>query len=401
MRDLRYGIQHIWNTDEDLQRQCLESLVTRIRGVMDADIVARDIESLVKLGAFFVPDDLYMILHFGESIMDYQYGLYRGYRCTIAGRLAIPMEFLDGNVYGFIGYSNEDDSEPGDIDLGKVSEELSRLGEIVDMELEEDSEYKSTFIKYLYPPQFVMEKARYMFIGREEYRKAIEDGYICITDGLFDKHRLSTLGYNAVSLCGSSLTSWHKYYLSFIPHKIVIADNDRAGVKLARVCKSQLEGCIQLSFPKTKDIDDFLKTKEGIREFQGAFDYLKSVDFAFSYALTDFRSKFECTPEISKAEEPKVEEPTRFVYGNELSAESEIPQTIKQLLGRFDWFAEPQEDSVEAVSTEPMFSSSLAAPLMTSVPVSSGLSGGPSRDITSDRMHGRSAFAQLCFRNKT
>lgn len=353
MRDLRYGVQHIWATDEEMQLACLESLITQIRGVSDPDIVARDVESLVRIGAFYVPDDYYMIMHFGDSITKYEYGLYRGNQCTIAGRLAIPMEFLDGGIYGFIGYSNESD-QPSSYEVSneEISAEISKLAGVPSEETSLEEGAPTTFIKYLYPPQFVMEKARYMFIDREEYIKALKDGYICITDGVFDKHRLSSMGYNAVSLCGSNLTKWHRYYLSFIPHKIVIADNDSAGVKLARICKSQLDGCVQLSFPVTKDIDDFLKTKEGIAQFESAFSVMQDSNFAFSYSISDMASQ-EIDFSSARLSKDELEEAQksqnvrsglmddfgnrrRFMYANEISEDYKFSQDVQSILNRFD-----------------------------------------------------------------
>lgn len=362
MRDLRYGVQHIWATDEEMQLACLESLITQIRGVSDPDIVARDIESLARIGAFYVPDDYYLVMHFGDSIMKYEYGLYRGNQCTIAGRLAIPMEFLDGGIYGFIGYSNESDqSQSYEVSDSEISQEISKLTGVSseDTHMEEDT--PTTFIKYLYPPQFVMEKARYMFIGRDEYVQALKDGYICITDGIFDKHRLTSMGYNAVSLCGSNLTKWHRYYLSFIPHKIVISDNDSAGIKLARTCKSQLDGCVQLSFPGTKDIDDFLKTKEGIAQFESAFGVMQDSDFAFSYSISDMASS-EIDLTDAKLSHEEIENDTkscsirsgllddfgnkrRFLYANEIDENYEFSDDVQQLLSRFNESGESQNVS--------------------------------------------------------
>lgn len=256
--DLSLGITKIWEADEGFQTDCLRGILTQIRHHSNEGISEMHFNYLKSQGAFFVHNDDYMVEYFGESIKDANFGIYTSFgRCTLAGRLAIPIRLFDDTVLGFIGYSNK----PEDLDASAV------------------------FIKYLYPPKAIFNKGRYFYITPQEYKKAVEDGYICIVDGIFDKIILQCLGINAVSLCGSSLTQWHKYYLSFIKHKVVVADNDLAGRKLASYCKYSLPDCVEILQADAGDIDSLLRSDSALKNFMNCFEQMKQEDFILSHRL--------------------------------------------------------------------------------------------------------------------
>ena len=256
--DLSYGIRSIWEQDRDYQLACLQGILGTIRNISNGEILELHLNYLMKLGAFFVHNDDYVADHFGDHIKEPKYGVYTSEgRCFLTGRLAIPLVVFDDSVRGFVGYSKK----PDDFDPTAV------------------------FVKYLYPPKYAFNKSRYMFITPEEYKKAVEDQYVCIVDGLFDKIILQCLGINAISLCGSSLTIWHKYYLSFIKHKVVVADNDLAGRHLASYCKKALPGCIELIQAATGDIDSYIRSGEHLINIKTAIDEMKKEGFLISKRL--------------------------------------------------------------------------------------------------------------------
>lgn len=255
--NLETGIRNLWEIDEEYQLACLEGIVKNIRKIANVNIVNMHVSYLREQGAFFVHNDTYMVERFGEYIKDPALGIYRFGRCSLAGRLAIPIRYMDGTVRGFIGYS-------------KKPQDLS------------DDE---AFIKYLYPPKDAFSKARYLYITADEYKKAVNDGYICIVDGIFDKIILQCLGINAVSLCGSALTRWHTYYLQFIKHKIVVADNDVAGRNLANKCKYFLSGCVEILQADKNDIDSLLRTDVAVDEFIKCFEEMRNEGFILSHKL--------------------------------------------------------------------------------------------------------------------
>lgn len=253
--DLSYGMKSVWDTDRDYQLSCIEGIIGNVRAVEDSMIKKMHVGYLVDQGAFFVHNHDYMIKHFGESIKNIKYGLYNlDGLCSLAGRLAIPIRMFDGTVRGFIGYS----SKPRDYDPEAI------------------------FIKYLYPPKTAFNKGRFFYISRDEYVRAINDGYVCIVDGIFDKIILQCMGINAVSLCGSSLTEWHQRYLSFIRNKIVIADNDIAGRKLASYCRYKLDNCVELQQSETGDIDSLVRSEKWVKVFRDTFSTMKNEGFLVS-----------------------------------------------------------------------------------------------------------------------
>lgn len=256
--DFTTGVQNIWANEEEYQSAVLEGIIKNIRCINDKDILDLHFKYLKNQGAFFVHNNEYLPKFFGEYVKDIKYGLYTpDGRCHLAGRLAIPIRLFDNTIRGFIGYSNKPADFPDD----------------------------DGFIKYLYPPKSVFYKGRYMYLTADEFQKAVKDGYICIVDGIFDKIILQCLGINAVSLCGSSLTEWHIRYLSFIKHKIVIADNDTAGRRFSSYCRYALENCIELLQPKVKDIDEFLRNDTDVANFLNQFNDIKTEGFLLSRQL--------------------------------------------------------------------------------------------------------------------
>lgn len=257
--DFSSGIKSIWTKDREYQTECIRGILTNIRSITEDSITDLHLNYLISQGAFFVHNHEYMKQHFGQFIADSHYGVYTiNGACRLAGRLAIPIKLFDDSVCGFIGYSNKP----------------------------ETLNHEDVFVKYLYPPKDTFNKSRYFYITSNEFSKAVSDGYVCIVDGIFDKIILQCMGINAVSLCGSSLTIWHQRYLSFIKHKIVVADNDLAGRRLSSYCRYCLENCVELIQSATGDIDSLIRSCEELNKFKHAFDEMRHEGFLLSKSLT-------------------------------------------------------------------------------------------------------------------
>ena len=253
------GIKSIWEKDEKFQTGVIKAIIQDIRKISDSNLIEALFQNLKHQGVFYVPDDEYMINHFGYDITDSKYGIYYSDNiCKYALRLVFPMIFFDGSINGFIGYTNVNDIDPED----------------------------QAFIKYLYPPKMAVDKKRYMFITPEEYKKAYEEQYICVIDGLFDQKSLVTHGINACSLCGSALTEFHRIYLKPIKNIIVLADNDPAGRKLFNSIKRAFPNAVEIIQTLTWDIDDFMKTQDNINKIKKSLEDMKSESYCINHVIS-------------------------------------------------------------------------------------------------------------------
>lgn len=183
-------------------------------------------EELWKREFLYIPNDIYMLHHFGSEIAEYKYGVYREEQCNFYKRLVFPVRGFNSRVAGLGGWAN-------------------------------DSQWK-----YVYSPDTLWDKNKYFFMHPDDFRKALEDQYIIIVDGIFDAINLCRLGLHAGSLMGSNLSNWHRYYLSLFKYVIVVPDNDNAGVVLVKKLKKFRQDAIVLWQGKSKDIDDYIKSHD-------------------------------------------------------------------------------------------------------------------------------------------
>lgn len=254
--DYTNGLRRIWEEDSAEQTYFLRGILSEIRGLSDEPLEIL-LNYIIEDGMFYVPNDIYLSEMFGEEITHFSNGLYLGDECHLCYRLAMPVRLLDDTIVGFIGYSNKDDF----------------------------NEDNPAFIKYRYPPKYILQKNKYMYITRKELKKSIDDQYVCIVDGCFDQKALVANGINAVSLCGSSVTEYHRLYLNSIKHKIVIADNDNAGRKMAADIKSIWGNTVEILQDKSKDIDGYLHTIQRINEVRNTIELMKKEGFTISHYL--------------------------------------------------------------------------------------------------------------------
>lgn len=248
-------VNKIWDVDGDYQRELVQYIADNIRR-MPVDI-------LLDYKCFCVPDDSYLdYITEGRASLD-RYGLYNGDRCKYTGRFIIPLYDFMGKVCGFSGYDDGSNLSEGE-----------------------------HHVKYLYQDKLVFDKERNWLIKPEEYRKAIELGYIVLTDGVFDKLMLTHAGHPSASLLGSNLSAnYHVKYLRPIPKWIVARDQDNAGTDLYNKCKYYNKNTILLDYYSTKDIDDRLKMPDGFKKLESAFNQLKREGFTLDINIDGLNYK--------------------------------------------------------------------------------------------------------------
>ncbi len=254
--DMKFIQDAVWRVDYEFQSDVLEGFIKNVRGFSD-DLSGLAIQDLIEDKMFYVPHDNYLVEKVGPQVKESKYGLFRGEFCVLNSRLAIPLRAMDNSVLGFIGYTNQNDFH----------------------------QEETSFIKYLYPKKSLFVKSNFLYITREEYLKALREEYVCIVDGIFDKRRLQSLGINACSLCGSVLTKNQINYLQVIKNKVVIADNDEAGRKMANYCLYNLENCVEIRQPDSNDIDDYLKKPENVKRVKEVIEEMKTEGFLVSHEL--------------------------------------------------------------------------------------------------------------------
>lgn len=245
----------IWDKYSNEQSLIIRGIVKNIRGYADnlEETITRD---FIGDKMFFVPNSDLLPSVVGEWIRDSKWGIYTpDGKCKLAGRLAIPLRTLDNSVIGFVGYTKEDKDSDGD------------------------------YVKYLYPPSSVFDKSKYFYMDPSDWILAYKEQVVVIVDGIFDKRMLSMLGIPAVSLCGSDLSIYHELYLRRISRKIILHDNDAAGVKLAKTCQKKLGAIPWTIKGNFKDIDSVIATGEYNQLLLDTWNEMREGGFLLSKSL--------------------------------------------------------------------------------------------------------------------
>lgn len=243
-------VNKIWEVDEELQSMALDSFKDLYRDC--------PVDLLKEYKAFLVFNNSYLI-NITDGLAELpSYDLYYGSKCKFNERLVIPIYGFDDKVKGFVGY--DDGSK------------------LID---------KSLLVKYLYQNAIIFPKERFMLLKSSEYKQAIQENYICIVDGIFDKLTLTDNNIPATSLLGSNFSDYHREYLKFIKHWIVVADNDEAGNKLYTYCKKINPDTVRISFTNAKDIDEKLHLANGkyLSVFLKTLRKMKEEGFMLSHNI--------------------------------------------------------------------------------------------------------------------
>jgi len=230
---LEKGLDKIYNEDLATQKHYIDLICKDLRG--------RDLPIIYDLKAFYVPNNDYMIEYFGHNISNPRYDCYNynGY-CSWTHHLVIPVRDVMGKVVGFTGYNPYVSLAHSKELKTKEEEEISKL-----------SRYKES-------SKILMDKSKF-FIAPLGIRKAIEDKYIVVIDGVFDSISVANEGFNSLCILGSTVSEEVRFCLSFIETIYVAYDNDYAGIKLFNRLKTMFPNVLAIRQSKCKDIDGFIK----------------------------------------------------------------------------------------------------------------------------------------------
>lgn len=234
------GIEKIMKEDKNTQRKFLETL---------SEIRYMNVDYLLSIGCFFVPNADYLLNYFGDSCLNIEYDLYN-YEgdCKWVGHLMIPIRDLYNNVVGFTGYNP-----------------LSKL-----IENENKGEDNEVPPRYIDSSKNCFDRNKFMLIPNG-YDKFLSSDYVFVLDGVFDALTLASLGYNACSNLGTNLSDECIFLLSFPKRRYIPADNDLAGLSLLNTIQRKLPNSVSVTQMETKDIDEYVN-KFGIDKFRNKVD---------------------------------------------------------------------------------------------------------------------------------
>ena len=249
---IKNGIKNVYEKDLTSQQVYIKNICEKVRNI-DDDII-------YKFEGFFVPNDDYMKTYFGTGITQRGYDCYsEGNLCHWLGYLVFPVYNLIDEVVGLVGFNPVNK-------LKAVEEQMW------------DINY------YRLASKMIFDKGKYLFMLNGTYRKALEDGYIIITDGVFDTISFTANGLNSGALLGSVLSEEIIVMLSFIDKVYISVDNDEAGLTLERNLKRKLSNVRAIKQNRFKDADDILKSKYRnlfLKKFRENLSTRIKTDFIF------------------------------------------------------------------------------------------------------------------------
>lgn len=221
------GIERIYNEDFESQQVFIREWVKGCR--------TSPHEILFKAKAFYVPNNDYMFNYFGSDSLSSRYDIYNwDKQCIWHGNIVFPIRSVAGTIVGFAGFDPE-------IKLKKMR------GEVI-----LDNAYR-------YSVQEVFNRSHYVYMLPGVFEKSVKDGYIVITDGIFDMTTLAHFGFNSGSLLGSILTDQILMVLGFIDRLYIAYDNDNAGLELFKKLNVYFPGRVfGVNQNVEKDIDGVL-----------------------------------------------------------------------------------------------------------------------------------------------
>jgi hypothetical protein len=245
------GIDKIYKEDFATQEHYLNILYKQVRKPKDVEEENFSVpNSLFRAKAFFVPNEEYMANFFGMDAMDPIYDMYDyAGNCTWQNYIVFPIGNVAGTIVGFAGFDPL-------VKLRKQSTDDKVL----------DPYYK-------YSNATVFNRGKYLYCLDGVYEKAVKDGYLVLSDGIFDMLNLTEAGFNAGSGLGSIVGQELLFQLKFIKHLFVAEDNDKAGRELYLYLKDRHPGVHYVRQNQVKDADDIIKSEYGeeyIRELKNA-----------------------------------------------------------------------------------------------------------------------------------
>lgn len=251
---LEKGFEKVYEDDMESQVNYITTIAKDVRE-MEPDVI-------FDMNGVFIPNAEYMRYYWGVKIMEPRYDCYRSIdECNWSNCLIFPIRDILDNIVGIVGFN------PINKLMGKENGEI-RLN------------------AYRHSSKSVFNKGLYFFTMKGILKRAIEEGYLIIVDGVFDSINCCGNGLLAAATLGSILSDEQKAILSFIKTIYVASDNDEAGLSLARQIKSAHKDVRVLKFNKFKDVDGVLKSEykeEFLRNFHNErkLDIKRDMYFRF------------------------------------------------------------------------------------------------------------------------
>lgn len=222
----RKGINRVWDEDAESQKQYL-SAVAECRGMKMLDFR--------RMNAMFIPNDEYLLRYFDSEIASQSYGFYDyDGKCVWNNCLIMPIYNVADKVASVAGFNPFRYTEA-----------------------HEKQDWSETY--YSYASSKVFKRGSYLFYEEGEYKRALEDGYVFLTDGVFDAISVHEAGFNAMAMMGSNVTPEIASMLLFVKRVLVLCDNDDAGYKLVNDLKRVHKRIVTVKQNVAKDIDEMLK----------------------------------------------------------------------------------------------------------------------------------------------
>lgn len=228
-RIMEEGFRKVWGEDRESQVNFLTTIAKDVRNM--------DVNILINAGGIFIPNNEYMIHFFGAKILEPRYDCYSNFgNCHWNNNIIFPVRDILDRIVAISGFN-------------PINKLMSQ------------QEKDVTINAYRTSNKDVFDKGLHLFANKGILKKAMEDGYIIITDGVFDMLSLGAEGFNTAALLGSSLSEEHITYLKFIDKVYLAEDNDKAGSQLGRYMKKRLPNFARIKFTNFKDVDDILKSE--------------------------------------------------------------------------------------------------------------------------------------------
>lgn len=218
---LEEGFNKIYKDDLEAQNQYLQIIADDIRHC--------NVDVFTDNFGVFIPNNEYMTQNFGDKIKAFEYT--SDGRCVWNSAVIFPIYDVLDEVVAILGY----------FPLNKLKEDAGPSYKVSSKE--------------------VFDRKKFFFSPKGGMRKSLEDGYVVLTDGVFDTLQLNQIGINAMALMGSYLSKEHIAYLTLLDRVYLAVDNDRAGVNLLSYLRKQIKSAKGIRFNKYKDIDDVLKSE--------------------------------------------------------------------------------------------------------------------------------------------
>lgn len=237
------GLQSLGREERVAQDNFLKIICEDVRG-MDWRVVKES-------GAFYVPNEEWMVKIFGSEIKSEDWGCYRGSECKWQNYLVFPVRGVKGEIAGFAGFNPH-----------------------VYVQSKETGEKVTNY--YTYSGKELWQKGDFLFGLKGTFLKAVEEGYLILVDGLFDCLSLSGEGFLSMALMGSSVSEKALAQLVFVDKIILAVDNDEAGERLAGFLKRKHPNVRILRQGWVKDADEVLKgehREEYLRKLRGLIQF--------------------------------------------------------------------------------------------------------------------------------